>query len=392
MVHSSCTIIGAGLVGSATALHLNQLGFSVRILDKRPSTIVPQSDSRALVLSHSSRKILSDLDLWSRLKKHLRPIMEVHVTEARAFGRVILASKEVGLDALGWSCDANALLSVLQEAIQNSPSIESHWNTEIAELNFIDDVWSLECNKKDQRTCMESDLLVAADGTDSVVCEFLKVSADSTEYDQSAIVSILNIDKDLGDKAYLRFLDKGSMALIPTISGQVVSVLCLPEKMAEQLTGFSDDRFIIFLEESFGRRLGNSLRCGPRRKHLIRRQSLSKTNYGRCVTLGNAANTLHPNGAQGLNLGFRDVHVLGTCLVKSAGNLDDALRSYNSERRFDHFSTGLYSDLLAQLFASNLGLARLTRRALMGLVGNVRPLKRRLILRSTGLISSLSSN
>ncbi|MEC9248748.1 MAG: FAD-dependent monooxygenase [Pseudomonadota bacterium] len=392
MVHSSCTVIGAGLVGSATALHLNHLGFSVRILDRRPSKMICQSDSRALVLSHSSKKILCELDLWSRLKEHLLPIMEIHVTEARAFGRVMLTSKDVGLEALGWSCEAGLLLSVLREAVQNSDSIETHWNTEVAEMNFIDGVWMLEGSKKDQNLRIASDLLVAADGTDSIVCKFLEVTVDSIDYDQSAIVSTLNTENNLGNKAYLRFLDKGSMALIPTASGQVVSVLCVPEKVAEQVKGFSDESFMAFLEESFGRRLGKSLRCGPRRKYAIRRQSLSKTNYGRCVILGNAANTLHPNGAQGLNLGFRDVLALGTCLSERTGDLDEALRIYDSKRRSDHVTTGLYSDLLAQLFASNLGLARLTRRTLMGLVGNVRPLKRRFILRSTGLIFFSASN
>ena len=52
-------IIGAGFVGCcAAALGLNRLGFSIDLVDKRPKTLFGKNDSRAIVLSHTSKKLL----------------------------------------------------------------------------------------------------------------------------------------------------------------------------------------------------------------------------------------------------------------------------------------------------------------------------------------------
>ena len=145
----------------------------------------------------------------------------------------------------------------------------------------------------------------------------LQMKATTIDYDQSAIVSTVETQSNAGDVAYLRFLPKGSLALIPNKAGKFVSIHCLDTEQADKVRKYDDHHFLHFIGESFGRRLGDFISCSTRKCHPIARSSLEEVTGDRCVFLGNAANTLHPIAAQGLNLGFRDVLALQAAMVST---------------------------------------------------------------------------
>ena len=169
MASFSCTIIGAGLVGSATALCLSKLGIAVRVFDKAPPRSFSQNDSRALVLSHTSKNLLKALGLWSGIEKDLVPIRDIQVTETGTINKVTLASEDADLDSLGWSCDASLLQSIMHQAIQASDSIEVHWNAGFERFDDAKKELTVEVQKDGETFKSISDLLVAADGSNSVV-------------------------------------------------------------------------------------------------------------------------------------------------------------------------------------------------------------------------------
>jgi 2-octaprenyl-6-methoxyphenol hydroxylase len=108
--------------------------------------------------------------------------------------------------------------------------------------------------------------------------------------------------------------------------------------------------------------------------------------HARTVVVGNAANTVHPNGAQGLNLGLRDVAVLAHLLaptpdVGAAGLLAD----YVARRTRDHRAVGGCTDLIAQSFRSRLSVVALGRRLSFGALAASRTARRALILEASGL-------
>ena len=80
----------------------------------REKVLFEKSDSRAIVLSHSSKELLQLLGLWQRIKKESQSIREIRVSEAGVFGEVSLKAEDAGLEVLGWSCEASVLLSELQ--------------------------------------------------------------------------------------------------------------------------------------------------------------------------------------------------------------------------------------------------------------------------------------
>ena len=384
-------IIGAGFVGCAAALGLNRLGFSIDLVDMRQKTLFGKGDSRAIVLSHTSKELLQLVGLWQRIEKQSQAIREIRVSEAGVFGVVSLKAEDAGLEALGWSCDASVLLAELQDLLLKSDTIRIHWNAKVEEFQH-EKGWTIYYYKKNKKIKIRSDLLLASDGSESDVKKCLQMKADTIDYDQSAVISTVETQGSSSDIAYLRFLPKGSLALIPNRAGKFVSIHCLGKEQADRVRRYDDHHFLHFIEKNFGRRLGDFVSCSERKCHPIARSSLEEVTGNRCLFLGNAANTLHPVAAQGLNLGFRDVLALQAALISTPDDLDEALAEYRSRVEPDHLGTTLYSDLLVQSFSSELALLKIGRRVFMRFLDQVSPLKRKFILRGTGLATSAARN
>ena len=380
-------IIGAGFVGCAAALGLNRLGFSIDLVDKRPKTLFGKNDSRAIVLSHTSKKLLQLLGLWQRIEKKSQAIREIRVSEAGVFGGASLKAEDADLEVLGWSCEASFLLAELQDSLLKSDTIRTHWNAKVDEFRF-DKHWAVHYCKKNYKKTIRSDLLLASDGSESIVKKGLQMKAATIDYHQSAIISTVETQREAGGIAYLRFLPTGSLALIPNRAGKFVSIHCLDTEQVDQVRSYDDHHFLHFVADNFGRRLGDFISCGERKCHPIARSSLEEVTRDRCVFLGNAANTLHPTAAQGLNLGFRDLLALQAALASTPIDLDEALADYRSRTDPDHFKTSLYSDLLVQAFSSELNILKSGRRVFMRLLDQVSPLKRKFILKGTGIVAS----
>ena len=111
----------------------------------------------------------------------------------------------------------------------------------------------------------------------------------------------------------------------------------------------------------------------------------------RVVLLGNAAHAIHPIGAQGFNLGLRDVAVLAELLADQRARSADPdpgdaslLRRYSTWRAPDQQATIAHTDGLARLFANTGALATLARGA--GLLAHALSptLRRRLAIEAMG--------
>jgi 2-octaprenyl-6-methoxyphenol hydroxylase len=121
-----------------------------------------------------------------------------------------------------------------------------------------------------------------------------------------------------------------------------------------------DSAYAELLQQRFGWRLGRILRVGRRSAyplHLVRAERLVAT---RAVLVGNAAQTLHPVGAQGFNLGLRDALALAQEIAGAARSgadigADEVLQRFAARRGPDRDATIAMSDGLVRLFANPFG-------------------------------------
>jgi 2-octaprenyl-6-methoxyphenol hydroxylase len=233
---------------------------------------------------------------------------------------------------------------------------------------------------------LECRLLVAADGARSALRETLGVQAVAHDYGQTAIVSVVKPVRDHGGGAFERFSPQGPTALLPLHGGRCTAVLCVPTAAADWHLGMPDREFLDELDRRSGWRLGGFTAAGDRSAWPLVRLVAGAQARGRVLFLGNAAHTLHPNAAQGLNLAVRDIAALAE-LVTAADDPGgaDLIREYLAMRRADQDFVIGFTHGLAELFYTERCGRDLARRAGMLLIERLPPLKRALVQRAAGL-------
>lgn len=387
-----CVVVGAGLVGAAQALALRQLGLDVVVAEARgPLTASKQGDVRGLALAPSSQGLLAALGLWKDLEGRLTPIKHIQVTEKGRFGAVRLNAKDAGLDALGYVCPADHLLATIEAALTTSGPVQ--WRTVLQGITFSPDAATVSLLRDGAVTQLSARLVIGADGPHSPVREAIGVSNRTRDYPHSAIVANVTLEFPLPETAFERFTSDGPLALLPLDGARYVVVRCCANDLVAEFLNLSDAQFLATLESDFGHRFGRFTDLSRRSMHPLSLSSADRIADRRVALVGAAANSIHPNGAQGLNLGLRDVAGL-TLAVKQALNAYEdiggvrCLAEFSRSRLGDQRAVVRSTDSLARLFSSALPPLGLLRNIAMIALDKSPVAKRWLIRRATGLFSA----
>ncbi|MEQ8661686.1 MAG: FAD-dependent oxidoreductase, partial [Gammaproteobacteria bacterium] len=203
-----CIVVGAGLVGSATACLLAARGRRVLVVERRPPLTALPDDVRGLVLAPASVRVLERCGLWAQLATHAAPIRRIHISERGACGRVRLDAAEAGLAALGWSCPADLMLSELNGALVHGNAIEVRWSTRFLDARADATGIVVELATPEGSARASARLLVGADGARSAVRHAAGIELDSIDYGQAAIVANLEAPAQAPDLALEHFTDE----------------------------------------------------------------------------------------------------------------------------------------------------------------------------------------
>lgn len=379
-------VIGAGLVGSSAALALHRQQRRVLLIEQSHAPQAPDGDARALVLSAASVEILSELEVWSRLAPHAIPIRHIRVSDRGGFGALTLHADDGGLDALGWACPADILLYELRSAVVEAVGEDACWATRYVSHRVVDEHVEVEVARGDESRRVRAALLIGADGNASPVRVACGIETEGYDYGQHALLALVEVQHPQAGTAFEHFTREGPLAMIPCGGARYVSVQCLHEARALAAIKLDDIAYGAELERRFGARLGRITVGGARRAHALVRQRARRLTDPRVVLLGNAANTMHPNAAQGLNLGLRDVATLAMSLAAGGdAGAADVLARYALARAPDQRNTVGFSDLLAQGFRSRLCTVTATRRLALALADLCPGAKQRFIHEASGL-------
>jgi 2-octaprenyl-6-methoxyphenol hydroxylase len=390
-----CLIIGGGLVGASLACALADLPMRVAVVEPVGREVVdpPSFDDRGLALSPSSQRILAGLQIWPEVAPEATAIRRIHVSHEGYFGVTRLDAAALGVPALGHVVIARALGRALQGALHAAAdgdrlsllcparleSITTHPDRIEARIANDGGVGSVTTR-----------LLVAADGGDSKARQCLGVDTDGRDYGQTAVVANISLAGPHEGLAYERFTADGPLALLPLTKQRYVAVWAMATNEVEQVMRLDEPSFLAAIHERNGRRVSGFVKLGARRTYPLRLITARDQIGPRFVVLGNAAHTVHPNAAQGLNLALRDVAGLADCLagVARAGRDPgdpDVLRRYLDSRRADQRRVVALSDGLVRLFHNDRFPLTLGRGVAMLAIDLCPPLKRALSEVAMGL-------
>lgn len=363
-VQHDVLIVGGGLVGASLAIALDGLGLDVAQVEASDVDQLPAVfDQRNLSFADATVNALTALGVLAHLRAPTGAIARIHVTRAGDFGRLRLEAARYGRQAFGQVVEARDFGMALQTRVQACQGL-----TRYRPARFID-TW-IEGQTRCVRIAgaqgeqvLGTRLLVAADGTGSRVRDALSIPAQTHDYQQTLLVARLRPARAPDGTAWERLTDDGPTALLPRGDGHYGVVHGVPRAQAEAVAALEDAAILARIQRAFGWRAGRFVGIGPRSAYPLQRVVAEQVVAPRAVLVGNAAQTLHPIGAQGFNLGLRDALTLAELLAAGrdgAGDPGDARRlaAFAARRQEDRARTLAFSDGLARMTANPSPLLR----------------------------------
>ena len=359
-------ILGGGLVGSSLACALDGRGWRVAMVEGAPMRQAPPGfDDRRLALAAASLNALQSLDVLPRLPTAPSPIRRIHVSRQGDFGAVRLDAANSGRDAFGAVVAAHALGVALESRLATVRDLHMFRPAVLEAMEPVDGAWRLRLAGCAQTPVAR--LAVGADGTQSAVRAALGIGTEVHDYLQTLFVCSVACDREADGVAYERFTDEGPVAMLP-MARDYGAICAVARDDAGRVRALEDAGYRDYLQARFGWRAGRILRVGARSAYPLVRVVASALHGTRAVLMGNAAQTIHPIGAQGFNLGLRDALTFAELLPAQGDPGAAAVLSAYAAARVDD---------RARRLAFSAGLARAT----------ANPSAAMHVLRSMGLVA-----
>jgi len=372
-------IIGGGLVGASVAIALSHLPLNVALVEPTPLGQLPAVfDQRNLSLAAASVNALTALGVMQHLQTAPGPIRHIHISRAGDFGHIQLRAHDYARQAFGQVVVASDFGHALTARLQQLPQLHHYRSARFMRLGQIHSRYRevIIASDNEQRR-LRTRLLIAADGSHSAVRQALGIGTTEHDYQQSLLVARIRAAPAADGRAWERLTDSGPTALLPRGDRYYGVVHGVPRAQANEILAFSDKDWLARLQMTLGWRAGRLLESGPRSVYPLVQIVAQQIIANRAVLLGNAAQSLHPLGAQGFNLGLRDALTLAQHISQEPldAGAPELLRAYNQMRQADRRRTADFSDGLARLTSNTSPLLRPLRSVGLAALAQIKPLQ-----------------
>jgi 2-octaprenyl-6-methoxyphenol hydroxylase len=358
-------VVGAALVGAATALALDRLGLRVALIDARDASPPPVEDwdTRIYAISPGNAEWLRSLGAWPG--ERVQPVhrMVIHGDDD---GRLALSAYEAGVPELAHILESSRLQAALDAALAGS-GVRVLRGKRLAALATEDRV----ALTLDDGSCIEAELAVAADGAQSPTRAMAGMTVEERDMGVGVVANFAS-ERAHGGTAFQWFRADGILAWLPLPGNRMSMVWSTTEAHAADLMALDAAALASRVAEAGAHALGELRVLTPAAAFPMLRRKLAQPWKPGLVLVGDAAHVVHPLAGQGVNLGFRDVRGLAATLAARgpAGCGEAALLARHARRRAeDVLRIGGLTDGLRALFGTTLPGMRGLRNAGMNLIG-----------------------
>lgn len=366
-------IVGAGPVGLAAALALASEGRSVALL----GPLATPRDGRTVALLDSSWRLLAELGLQDALLEKAAPLAVMRlVDDSGSLFRqppVEFRASEIGLEAFGWNIENADLTEVLTETAGQRAGLRLLPGL----VRSIEPAADSVRLSGDGFASLGARLVVGADGRNSQVRAVAGIASRDWRYPQVALTGIFTHARDHRETSTEFHTRQGPCTLVPLPGRRSSLVWLLEPEAAEAVAALDDAAFARRVETQVQSLLGAMSVAGPRGRIPMSGLSVDRFAAGRMALIGEAAHVFPPIGAQGLNLGLRDVAALRDAVAeRDDPGAEGAMTAYDAARRTDvRLRTGAV-DALNRTLLSDLLPADLMRGAGLLALSRIGPLRR----------------
>ncbi|WDV27297.1 FAD-dependent monooxygenase [Aeromonas caviae] len=387
MEQCDIAIVGAGMVGAATACLLAAEGLSVRVIETRlPEPYAPEQslDLRVSAISQASVALLTRAGAWQYLQQmRLCPYRRLETWELDGFATRFDAV-DLGLPQLGYIIENRLIQLALLKRMEDFPTIQTHTPAAVTSLRQSADDAVLTL---DDGTELQARWVLACDGAESHTRRLAGIGVSRFEYRQHCM--LINIDTDFAqeDITWQQFTPSGPRAFLPLPGRHGSLVWYDSPARIRALAAMSNEALAVEVRRHFPSRLGGFTVTDKGSFPLVRRHA-NDYHAGRVVLLGDAAHTINPLAGQGVNLGFKDVACWTGLLGKAGAQWHELALAgrYEGRRRPDNLLMQSGMDLFYGVFSNEIGPLRLARNLALNLADKAGPLKEMALRYALGLV------
>jgi 2-octaprenyl-6-methoxyphenol hydroxylase len=366
-------VAGNGPAGLTAALAMADAGFSVAIAGPQRKL----KDGRTTALMVPAIVLLDRLEVWSDLQKHAAPLVCMQIIDGTS--RLVRAqpvqfhANEIGEVAFGWNIPNEIMLVTLEAEVTKRTEIHSFPTTVQA---YEPGAGSVVCDFTDGGS-VSARLVIAADGRNSVARDAAGIELKNWSYPQTAMVLTFAHTRGHGLTSTEFHTETGPFTIVPLPGNRSSLVWVMSPEDVDNVSAMSDEVLSRRIEAKMQSILGKVEIDSPRQFYPLSAQTPSGFAARRIMLVGEAAHVFPPIGAQGLNLGLRDVEEAVSTALKFASDpgSEDAMRSYNSSRRGDILLRTGAVDLLNRSLLSGFLPVQLARSAGMAALDALPPLR-----------------
>lgn len=367
-------VIGGGLSGLIAGLAAADKGMRVALA--APS--VEEPDGRTTALLADSIAFLKEVGLWEMIEPIAYPLRTMRILDGT--NRLIRApqadfrASEIGLDAFGYNLENKALSALLHDRIAATQAIAvfDEPARTLKEVAPGKHAVTLASGK-----VILADSHIAADGRNSMMREALAITCRKWRYPQVALVMNLEHTLDHHDTSTEFHTETGPLTLVPLGVKRSSLVIVLDETSADTLAALEETALVRELESRMQSVLGKLRVISPVGKFPLSGALASQFGKDNVMLIGEAGHAFPPIGAQGLNLGIRDIRTAVS--LASAGRQESAEpigERYHRERASDVASRTASVDVLNRSLLSAFLPVQALRAAGLYLLANAGPLRR----------------
>jgi 2-octaprenyl-6-methoxyphenol hydroxylase len=380
--HSDIIIVGTGAAGLASALGLAQAGWRVTLVGRHDL----RQSARTVALFDGSLRLFENLDVIDRLRPDFAALETMRIVDDTGSlfrtPPVEFRASEIGLDVFGENIENHLLFGHLLAAARDTAGLTL---VEAQATHAISDGDGADLLLDDGQR-LRARLLVAADGRKSLLRKAAGIATREWAYPQTALTALLSHDRPHREVSTEFHTRQGPFTLVP-LPGKPGAphrsslVWMMDPREARHRMAMDDAVLAREMTAQSHFLLGRLTLEGPRGSFPMSGLVAQVFAANRTALVGDAAHGFPPIGAQGLNLGLRDVAHLVDCLTpgEDPGGAQ-ALARYQASRASDVRSRVAGVDMLNRSLLSGL----LPVDALRGLgllaLANIRPL-RKMIMR-----------
>jgi 2-octaprenylphenol hydroxylase len=380
-------IVGGGPVGACAAALLargaagGSGALRVALLEPGAPAPLPADaplEARVVALSRASERTLTRAGAWPRIRgPRLSPYERMRIWHESVAPdseqALVFDAADAGEPNLGFIAENRLLQTALLGAFADAGG-----HLEPAQLSALE-ITDAGVSLTTSGGVLTARLVVGADGAQSTVRRAAGLTAEVSDYRQTAIVASVATARPHQATAWQRFMHDGTLALLPLADGTSSLVWSADDALAAQLLGATASGFAQQLDRASDLALGSTRLVSERTSFPLRRLAAQRYVAQRVALVGDAAHVVHPLAGQGVNLGLMD---------EDPGALS-VLRAYERWRKSEVALMSTAIDAFDRLLAHGSGpLARVAQRGLSW-VNRSQELRRFFIRRALGMSGEL---